>query len=80
MSGNEALKQTVMANNEILAALIAAVRKKDALDLTLFNQLIETMRAAHMEKSTDEQEYYNRVIEAAKSACLIRDQQPQGSR
>ncbi|WP_095151889.1 hypothetical protein [Pseudomonas sp. Irchel s3b5] len=73
---NEALKETVIAQSQIITALIAAVRKKDALDLTLFTDLIEQMRVPHKEDETGKNKTYNQVIETAKSACLIRDQQP----
>lgn len=74
---NQALQETVIAQSQIITALIAAVRKKDALDLTLFNQLIETMREKHPVDESGKNKIYNDVIETAKSACLIRDQQPQ---
>lgn len=73
---NEKLQEMVLANNQILAALIAAVRKKDALDLTLFNELIETTRQNHKADGTGKNDTFNEVIETAKSACLILDQQP----
>ncbi len=77
---NEALKQTVIAHSQIITALIAAVRKKDALDLTLFNQLIETMRADHKDDGSEGYKVYNQVIEAAKSSCLILTEQPKAPR
>lgn len=77
---NQALQETVIAQTQIISALIAAVRKKDALDLTLFNQLIETMRERNPVEESGKNKVYNDVIEAAKTACLIRDHQPKAHR
>ncbi|MDB5995271.1 MAG: hypothetical protein JWP42_2407 [Pseudomonas sp.] len=77
---SEALKEMVIAHDHIIAALIAALRKKDAIDLTLFTELIETMRKDLKEDATGKNETYNRIIETAKSACLILDQQPKAPR
>ncbi|MBH8611224.1 hypothetical protein I4N56_009900 [Pseudomonas mohnii] len=74
---NKALEETVIAQSQIITALIASVRKKDALDLTLFNQMIETMRKDHKEDVEGNNKTYNKVIETAKSACLITTEQPQ---
>ena len=76
----DALKETVIAQSQIITALIAAVRKKNALDLTLFTDLLEPMREKNKEDETGKNKIYNRVIETAKSACLIRDQQPKVDR
>lgn len=73
---NQALQETVIAQSQIITALIAAVRKKDALDLALFNQMIETMREKHPVDDSGKNKIYNDVIETAKSACLIREHQP----
>ncbi|WP_339500148.1 hypothetical protein [Pseudomonas silesiensis] len=73
---NDALKETVIAQSQIITALIAAIRKKDALDLALFTDLLEQMQEKNKEDETGKNKIYNRMIETAKSACLIRDQQP----
>ena len=73
---NDALKETVIAQSQIITALIAAIRKKDALDLELFTDLLEQMQEKNKEDETGKNKIYNRMIETAKSACLIRDQQP----
>ena len=77
---NDALKETVIAQSQIITALIAAVRKKNALDLTLFTELLEQMREKNKEDETGKNKIYNQMLEAAKSACFIRDQQPEVDR
>ena len=77
---NDPIKEMVIAHDHIIASLIAALRKKDAIDLTLFTQLIETVRAKYKEDEDGKNKTYNEIIETAKSACLILDQQPKNSR
>ena len=77
---NPALSETVIALSQIVTALIASVRKKDALDHELFVRLVEEMRSAHKDNGEGGYETYNKVIETAKSACLIRDEQPKAGR
>lgn len=73
---DQALKETVIAQSIIINALIAAVRKKDAIDLGLYNDLIAKMREKHVEDGTGKNKVFNEVIETARSAALILDQQP----
>ncbi len=73
---NDALREMVIAHDDIIASLIAAVRKKDALDLTLFNELLEKLREGRQEDESGKNKTYNQVIETAKSSCLILTEQP----
>ncbi|MGF6127270.1 hypothetical protein QF019_002479 [Pseudomonas frederiksbergensis] len=77
---NDPLREMVIAHDHIIASLIAALRKRDAIDLTLFNQLIETVRLKYKEDEDGNNKTYNNIIETAKSACLILDQQPKNPR
>lgn len=80
MSNNPALSETVIALSQIVTALIASVRKKDALDHGLFVRMIEEMRALHKDDGLGGYQTYNNVIETAKSSCLIIEEQPKASR